>query len=315
VINKILQGDALQVLKTLKDETVNCCVTSPPYWGLRDYGHNGQIGLEKTPELYVDKLVKIFQEVKRVLKKDGTLWLNLGDNYIGGGRGGLEQCGKGSFEESRYKKGQKIGLPTGKVAGYKPKDLVGLPWMVAFALRADGWYLRSDIIWSKKNPMPESVTDRPTKAHEYIFLMSKSSKYYYDADVIKENQVTDINTKANQTFGAAGGKAEKVYGRKVSGKKWEPNGNRNKRSVWQVNTQPYPDAHFAVYPVNLIVPCIKAGCPKDGIVLDPFFGSGTTGEVARRLDRNFIGIELNPEYIILAEKRIEKTKMPLFEAK
>ena len=304
---EIKQGDAIEVLKTIPDQSINTCITSPPYWGLRDYGVEGQIGLEKTPEEYVSKIVEIFREVKRVLRDDGTLWLNLGDSYANAKPGSGGQCklsGAGrNMTEARYTNIKR------DVSSLKPKDLVGIPWMVAFALRADGWYLRQDIIWHKPNCMPESVKDRCTKAHEYIFLLSKNRKYYFDNEAIKETA-----KNANKTISLG----EKSFSkRQAKGAGVEPSGNgksdnytvkeyRNKRSVWTVTTKPFKDAHFAVFPEDLIEPCILAGCPEGGIVLDPFMGSGTTAVVALKHNRNYIGIELNPEYIKIAEKRIEK---------
>ena len=306
--NKIYQGDSLAVLKTLPDEIVNCCVTSPPYYGLRDYGVDGQMGLEETPEKYVGRLVEVFREVRRVLRKDGTLWLNLGDSYNGsGGAGG--DYDKGGLKEGQPKyKGRNID-------NIKPKDLIGIPWMVAFALRKDGWYLRQDIIWSKPNPMPESVKDRCTKAHEYIFLLSKSQRYYYNQEAIKEKAAydgrKDTLMKGSLKYKNGVMPDGQPNSFAVNGhERWNKNENgeyvANKRSVWEVNTKPCSDAHFAVFPQQLIDPCIKAGCPEDGTVLDPFIGSGTTGIVARKQDKNFIGIELNPEYIKIADKRMYK---------
>lgn len=338
-LNKIYQGDCLEVLKTFQDGSVNCCVTSPPYYGLRDYGEDGQIGLEPTPEEYVDKMVKVFAEVRRILKKDGTLWLNLGDSYC------ATATGSGDQKSSTLQGGKKNQIEAGKrpsknnLPGLKPKDLIGVPWMLAFALRADGWYLRQDIIWNKPNPMPESVTDRCTKSHEYIFLLSKSRKYYFDGDAIAtpildqslarlaqdlENQKGSdrVPGKTNGTMKAV----RKQYDPTMSGGGSKINGHNgsfdrdgnliggtmaNKRSVWTVNTMPYSEAHFATFPERLIVDCIKAGCPEDGIVLDPFMGAGTTALVARKLDRNYIGVELNPSYIEIAEKRL-KTTLGLF---
>jgi len=303
-LNKIYNMDCLEGLKQLPDNSINCCVTSPPYWGLRDYGVEGQIGLEETPEEYVSKMVEVFREVKRVLRKDGTLWLNLGDSYVGSGRGPTGRNGIGNQEKRQGFHSPEVVIPT----GLKPKDLVGIPWMVAFALRADGWYLRQDIIWHKPNPMPESVKDRCTKAHEYIFLLSKSKKYYYDAEAIKEKQSGEIKTRR---FSSDGGAKARAMGKHISGgnegtgAKWTDTGYRNKRSVWTVATKPFKEAHFAVFPPDLIKPCILAGCPKDGIVLDPFMGSGTTGMVAAMHQRNFIGFELSQEYCKMAEKRIE----------
>jgi DNA modification methylase len=310
-INKIYQGNALKVLKTFPDESIHCCVTSPPYWGLRDYGVEGQIGLESSPEEYVTKMVEVFREVKRVLRKDGTLWLNLGDSYASGGMsnpsskstlGGGKDLGAAGYSITRK-------IPN----GLKPKDLVGIPWMVAFALRADGWYLRQDIIWHKPNCMPESVKDRCTKAHEYIFLLSKSRKYYYDHEVIKE-PVKEISIRRAEygwncdrpSTKNASMNGEGIHTKKMGTRFVNPDG-RNKRSVWTVTTKPFKEAHFATFPEKLIEPCILAGCPEGGIVLDPFMGSGTTAVVALKHNRNYIGIELNPEYIKIAEKRISET--------
>jgi len=296
-LNKIYNMDCMEGLKQLDDNSINCCVTSPPYWGLRDYGVEGQLGLESTPEEYVAKMVEVFREVKRVLRDDGTLWLNLGDCYNGSGGAG------GDYNKGGLKEGQPK-YPGRKIAGLKPKDLVGIPWMVAFALRADGWYLRQDIIWHKPNPMPESVTDRCTKAHEYIFLLSKSRHYYYDHEAIREPYQSKKEKPRN--------KAAEGYNNSYVGGRWSEGerdyysaGKRNKRSVWTVATKPFKEAHFAVFPPALIEPCILAGCPENGIVLDPFMGSGTTGMVAAIHQRNFIGFELNPEYCKMAEKRIE----------
>ena len=331
-INKILEGNCLSVLKTLPDNSIDCCITSPPYFGLRDYGEIEQIGLEETPEMFVAALIQVFAEVKRVLKEKGTLWLNIGDSYAHSMRqsgiihaGKLAQKSKGQIKEG-FKPLQK---------GYKEKDLIGIPWMLAFALRTNGWYLRQDIIWAKPNPMPESVTDRCTKSHEYIFLLSRSLKYYYDYESIKtpvadasiqrlmqniENQKgsKQVPGKMNGVMKAVSGdrkyKDQSVIGKKLSshsGGFYEDgsivgNGMANKRSVWTVNTIPYSEAHFATFPQKLIVDCIKAGCPENGIVLDPFMGAGTTALVARKLNRNFIGIELNPEYIKIANNRLFK---------
>jgi DNA modification methylase len=310
-LNKIYNMDCLKGLKQLPDNSINCCVTSPPYWGLRDYGVEGQLGLEKTPEEYVAKMVEVFGEVKRVLRDDGTLWLNLGDCYNGSGGAG------GDYNKGGLKEGQPK-YPGRKVVTLKPKDLVGIPWMVAFALRADGWYLRQDIIWHKPNPMPESVKDRCTKAHEYIFLLAKSARYYYDNEAIKEDAKPESEKRYKSTF-YTGKKEMSGQGRPGNAsntpgyKRWT--GKRNKRSVWTVTTKPFKEAHFATFPPDLIKPCILAGCPKDGIVLDPFMGSGTTGMVAAMYQRNFIGFELNPEYCKMAEKRIEPYLMqqPIFE--
>jgi len=310
-INKIYQGNVLKVLKTFPDESIHCCVTSPPYWGLRDYGLEGQLGLESTPEEYVTKMVEVFREVKRVLRKDGTLWLNLGDSYCGTGN-------KGEYKDPKYsdgRNGQKVAL-NNKIKGLKSKDLVGIPWMVAFALRADGWYLRQDIIWHKPNPMPESVKDRCTKAHEYIFLLSKSRKYYYDHEAIKEPAAYDgrkdtlLKGSPKYEKGVVPGQVAHSMAAKGH-ERWKKNERgeyvKNKRSVWTIPTKPFKEAHFAIFPEKLIEPCILAGCPEGGIVLDPFMGSGTTAVVALKHNRNYIGIELNPEYIKIAEKRISET--------
>ena len=297
-LNKIYNMDCLEGLKQLPDNSINCCVTSPPYWGLRDYGVEGQIGLEPTPEEYVANMVEVFREVKRVLRDDGTLWLNLGDCYNGSGGAG------GDYNKGGLKEGQPK-YPGRKIAGLKPKDLVGIPWMVAFALRADGWYLRQDIIWHKPNAMPESVKDRCTKAHEYIFLLTKNSKYYFNSDLIREPNQDKYDgkrgtTKTRTKFQSA----MRTMSDKEEMKKYSTQG-RNKRTVWNVPTKPFKDAHFATFPPDLIEPCILAGCPAGGVVLDPFMGSGTTGMVAAMHQRNFIGFELNPEYCKMAEKRIE----------
>jgi DNA modification methylase len=412
-INHIYQGTAIAILKTFADASIDCCVTSPPYWGLRDYGtalwiggnntcdHKGkpfrtkeninrntgtgvdkknktsfqpfshvcdkcgairiddQLGLERTPEEFVDKMVLIFEEIRRILKPTGTLWLNLGDSYAHS----LRQSGvKYSGVLSQKNKGQiKEGFKP-IAAGYKEKDLIGIPWMIAFALRSAGWYLRQDIIWNKPNPMPESVTDRCTKAHEYIFLLSKSQKYYYDAKSIatpykdktyttfgceskgngdgsglvkSENWANDMPVRKPKQWKTPDGwdtgkgsyasfhkegreKGFKGYEHRGTGDKkltghsgnFDSNGDligdglANKKSVWTVGTKAFKEAHFATYPEELIEDCIKAGCPKNGIVLDPFMAGGTTAVVARKLMRNFVGIELNPEYIKIAEKRL-----------
>lgn len=336
-IFSIIPGDCLTVLRSMPDESVNCCVTSPPYWGLRDYGAEGQIGLERTPEEYVQRMVEVFREVRRVLKADGTLWLNLGDSYQGGNRGGYSRERAGVSKNGGQNASDFGGAPNRfPIPGLKPKDLVGVPWRVAFALQADGWYLRSDIIWSKPNPMPESVTDRPTKAHEYMFLMAKSEHYYYDSEAIKEPFTTDpkenyperakITGRGDQASNNAcpgapqqsksGGfppKQSQLGKRTYTGfnARWdasEDNGTaptgRNKRTVWTICTSPFPEAHFAVYPPSLVEPCVLAGSPEGGTVLDPFAGSGTTGMVALRHGRSFIGVELNPTYCDMARRRI-----------
>lgn len=316
-INTIINGDSLEVIKTLPDNSINCCVTSPPYWGLRNYGVEGQIGLEKTPEEYVGKMVAVFGEVRRVLKADGTLWLNLGDSYANQKTGDTYSGFNDRYfgrETDGGKQAQTVSnADIGRLDfnGLKPKDLVGIPWRVAFALQADGWYLRQDIIWHKPNPMPESVTDRCTKAHEYVFLMSKSQQYYYDNEAIKERTLTKDNSNRNRDIT----KLNNTPGRtKMMGLKTNDYDNRNKRSVWTVATKPFKEAHFAVFPPDLIKPMILAGCPTGGVVLDPFVGSGTTAIVARELGRRFIGIELNPEYADMASRRVGQTTPCLFEA-
>jgi len=327
---RIIQGDARKL--DLPDGSMNMCVTSPPYWGLRDYGHEGQLGLESTPEQYVANMVEVFREVKRVLRDDGTLWLNIGDSYAAQ-RGGTHQPAEtlAGGKHGKTQEGETVNRD--RHAGYNPscnasaiglkhKDLVGIPWMLAFALRADGWYLRQDIIWHKPNPMPESVTDRCTKAHEYLFLLSKSERYYYDNEAMRETAKSTPGaswserkaagaTRGNVAFGGnvGAGTPRGVHGEGVTHNLGNPDGKRNRRSVWTMNTRPYRNAHFATFPPALIEPCILAGCPKGGTVLDPFGGSGTTAEVALTNGRNVVLNELNPEYIKLAEARIaEATK-------
>jgi len=302
------QGEVLDILRTLPDESVNCCVTSPPYWGLRDYGHSDQLGLERTPEEYVARMVEIFREVRRVLKPDGTLWLNLGDSYNGsGGSGG--DYNKGGLKEGQPKYNGR------NIVTLKPKDLVGIPWRVAFALQADGWWLRQDIIWHKPNPMPESVTDRCTKSHEYVFLMSKSAKYYYDNEAIKElanydgrkDEVMKGSDKYANGFvpNTSPQSIAVVAHERWAHKDEEGNRLRNKRSVWTVTTKPFREAHFATFPRDLIRPMIQAGCPADGVVLDPFMGSGTTAIEAIYQGKRYIGIDLNSDYCAMAAKRID----------
>ena len=312
--NYILEGSVFDRLKDIEDESIQCVVTSPPYWGLRDYGEDEQLGLEETPEEFVDNLVKMFREVKRVLREDGTVWLNLGDSYIGGGRG-YDYCKDGTVQMAHIKAGVKYGKPTGKIKGLKAKDLCGIPWRVAFALQSDGWYLRQDIIWHKPNPMPESVQDRCTKSHEYIFLLTKSAKYFYDADAIRE-PVSEISLKRAEygwdcdrpSTKNASMNGKGIHTKKMGNRFVNPDG-RNKRSVWTITTKPYKGAHFATFPPELPELCIKAGSREGEIVLDPFFGSGTTGWVAQRLGRKWIGVELNPEYIKIAEKRFMQMEL------
>jgi DNA modification methylase len=315
-VSVILKGNNLETLKTIPDCSVNCCVTSPPYFGLRDYGipdvtfpdgWKGQHGHEESVELYVQHEVDIFREVYRVLRDDGTLWLNLGDCY----------CSSNGYARAQpdfQRKGRNNAPANGRnlselhQEGLKTKDLIGVPWRVAFALQYDGWYLRQDIIWEKPNPMPESVTDRCTKSHEYIFLLSKNERYYFDADAIKEPCVTyddSIRDRDNS-------KLNNVHGRtREGGLKTNNYTMRNKRDVWSVSTKPFNEAHFATFPPDLIEPCILAGCPEGGTVLDPFGGSGTTGMVAVQNRRNYILCELNDDYINMAEKRIGKVQINL----
>jgi DNA modification methylase len=305
----IHHGSALSVLQGMADKSVHCCVTSPPYFGLRDYGVDGQIGLEKTPDEFVAKLVEVFREVRRVLRDDGTCWVNLGDSYCS--QGG-PQVAQTKWQVNGASDGQNGGASRAAIVGLKPKDLIGIPWRVAFALQADGWYLRSDIIWHKPNPMPESVTDRPTKAHEYLFLLAKSERYFFDSDAIAES----AKYPGDQGFlrGPVDGcdsenvawRAKSQQDRKLAGvdSKTAGKATRNKRTVWTLATQATPDAHFATFPIELPETCIKAACPEDGIVLDPFAGSGTTGLAAIKNGRRFVGIELNVEYIGIARNRL-----------
>jgi DNA modification methylase len=369
-LDNIIQGDALEVLKTLPSESVDCCITSPPYYGLRDYGtanwvggdekcnhlkgdgspksrakstigyaestgHNleswgdvcqkcgairqdKQIGLEGSPEEYVNKLVEIFREVKRVLKDNGTLWLNLGDSYWGSNQGygqkeksatGFQFVGSGQYASSKDRVPQSYKHPN-----LKPKDLIGIPWRVAFALQEDGWWLRQDIIWHKPNSMPESVTDRCTKSHEYIFLLAKSQIYYFDNEAIREPYTQPINRYGGQKL-KANGKSEwdKGTGQQTYRERdMRPDDKgRNKRSVWTVITKPFKEAHFATFPEDLIEPMIKAGTSKGGCVLDIFMGAGTTAVVSKKLGRHYIGIELNPKYVEIAEKRINRVPIRL----
>ena len=366
----IIQGDCIEKLKTLDDKSIDCCITSPPYYGLRDYGtgkwvggnpncphrrlskysdktitghaqtelagnvgdaiyktvcplcgavrEDKQIGLEETPEEYIQKLVDVFHEVKRVLKDDGTLWVNIGDSYWGSGSRGFDFTNTFS-EASKLQQGSKGTINLSNIpklvgttdTGIKNKDLVGIPWMLAFALRKDGWYLRQDIIWHKPNPMPESVKDRCTKSHEYIFLLSKQPQYYFDYEAIQEDAVSkDCN--ANIRFGGNkyGDNKDKHF-QTYSGNEWVPADKRNKRDVWSVTTKAVKEAHFATFPEALIKPCILAGCRVGGVVLDPFFGSGTTGRVAESLNRNYIGIELNPEYVDIGHRRTNNVQLSL----
>lgn len=350
-LNKIYIQDSREFSKNIPSKFVDCIVTSPPYYGLRDYGVDGQIGLEQSPEEFINELVLLFRSCKDALKDDGTLWVNIGDSYWGGkGQSGQKDAdtqesrnlsGKSINSRAQQMGGKGITMPKdGKHPIIKPKDLIGIPWMLAFALRADGWYLRQDIIWSKPNPMPESVTDRCTKSHEYIFLLSKSPKYYYDANSIKtpikdgivqamlqqmKSQKDGPGRKPREGVDSKGGnqassKGIKAYSHRGEGDKkltghsgnFDSNGNligdgfANKKSVWNVVTKPFKEAHFATFPEELIVDCIKAGCRENGVVYDPFMGAGTTALVARKLGRNFIGAELNPKYVEIANARLQK---------
>lgn len=336
-LNQCHFGDCLETLRGMPDGIVQTCVTSPPYFGLRDYGHDGQIGLEATPDAYIAKLVDVFREVRRVLRDDGTLWLNIGDSYARSPTGtDSKKSGLGGWKQTQHEGGKRQNKIVGDL---KPKDLIGIPWLLAFALRSDGWYLRQEIIWHKPNPMPESVTDRCTKSHESIFILAKSEKYYFDNGAIKEpaapssisrwNQDIEgqmgfdrVPGKTNGNMKAVGGRsardsfkrddskrAEVIPGQTVGTHRpdrdeseWDIK-TRNKRSVWTVATTPYKGAHFATFQPALIEPCILAGAPAGGVVLDPFFGSGTTGQVAQALGRHYIGCELNPAYKSLQDER------------
>jgi len=308
----IKTGDCIDVLRSLPEcFRVNCCVTSPPYFGLRDYGHAGQIGLEPSPDEYVAKLVEVFREVRRVLRDDGTLWLNLGDSYGSSGgdifSGFNERYDGTGINGKQSDFGRNVSAIPARDTGLRPKNLIGIPWRVAFALQSDGWYLRSDIIWHKPNPMPESVTDRPTKAHEYLFLLAKSQKYYYDAAAIAEPAESVGPPRRDDGSGDRLHDLGMSKGRAGN----RDDGTRNRRTVWTVPVSPFSGAHFATFPPALIEPCILAGCPEGGTVLDPFGGAGTTGLVADRLQRNALLIELNPEYAQMARDRIHGDA-PLF---
>jgi DNA modification methylase len=345
---RIIPGDCIAGLRTLPDASVHCCVTSPPYWGLRDYGHDGQIGLEATPEAYVARMVEVFREVRRVLRDDGTLWLNLGDSYAGSWgnqgrketRGGqrpvngpmLQRISAKAVHDEECCLDEDCLCDAGLAGGIYPdkkshtgswvndhptlkaKDLVGIPWRVAFALQADGWWLRQDIIWHKPNPMPESVRDRCTKAHEYVFLLTKSQRYFYDAEAVSETAIhQDAKGIPYATRRVMDGNPTVISRQSLE---YDAKPTRNRRSVWTITTKPYGGAHFAVMPADLVEPCIKAGCPEGGTVLDPFAGSGTTLAVAAELGRNAIGCELSPVYIELAERRIKdaRASVALFES-
>ena len=315
-INTIYTGDSLEILKSMPDCFVDCCVTSPPYYGLRDYGVNGQIGLEETPEAYIDKLVEVFHNVKRILQDDGTLWVNIGDSYNGYKGNALNNTNGSKFAGFRNQPTRTSGYGL-ECKDLKPKDLIGIPWMFAFALRADGWYLRQDIIWHKPNPMPESVTDRCTKSHEHIFLLAKSKQYYFDYKAIMEianyDGRKDTRMKGSHKYSQRGitGLAQQTFSARGH-ERWQRGEDgsflRNKRDVWTVTTKPFKEAHFAVFPPDLIRPCILAGSKKDGIVLDPFMGSGTTAVVAIQNSRKYIGCELNSDYVKIAEQRIKEVQ-------
>lgn len=332
----IYHGDCRDLLEYLPSESVHCIVTSPPYFVLRDYNVDGQMGLEPSPDAFVEALVGVLRQCRRVLRNDGTLWLNIGDSYAGSGRGGNPtkksstlQGGHASQEASMVRRTRKPTEISGTArdaavtqhgarganAKLKQKDLIGIPWMTAFALRADGWYLRQDVIWHKPNPMPESVRDRCTKAHEYVFLLSKSSTYYFNSESIQEPATGRPPGNVKPTKGGRNYEKGAVEHRTASGlHNIGARQTRNRRSVWSVSTRPFKEAHFATFPPDLIRPCILASCPEGGVVMDPFFGAGTTGLVASQTGRNCIGIELNPDYIDIAKRRLG-TGIPAIEPK
>lgn len=309
----VLEGDVREVLRSLEAESVACCVSSPPYWQLRDYGVDGQIGLEETPTAFVAELVAVFREVRRVLRADGTLWLNLGDTYMGGRSGGITSvltsqrnhtAARAAWEAASTDKRHR------EAPGLKPKDLVGIPWRVAFALQADGWWLRSDIVWHKPSAMPEAVRDRPTRAHEYLFLLSKSAKYSYDAAAIAEPFTSPraARTKAAAARAFSRRRATATAARQAATELGDDDlpTTRNKRTVWTVPQEPVSDAHFATFPRGLVRPCILAGAPEGGLVLDPFAGRCTTGAVAIDLGRRFLGVEVNPEYAAMGRRVLRR---------
>lgn len=353
--HQIMVGDCLELLRQMPDQSVHCCITSPPYYGLRDYGVDGQIGLEETPAQFIRRLVEVFREVRRVLRADGTCWVNMGDSYAGNrGRGNTDFItGKDRNESAvasalvRSRRRDRAPIPRSDihVPGFKPKDMMGMPWRLAFALQDDGWYLRQDIIWNKQNPMPESVRDRCTKAHEYIFLLSKSRRYYFDQEAILEPCSPNTHARLAQDVAAQVGSERANGGAKTNGNMKavarKSNGvgfghgtdaasrargrvkdntsmdealaimptERNKRSVWTVPTHSFKGAHFATFPPDLIRPCIQAGSPRGGVVLDPFGGAGTTGLVAMQEGRRSILCELNPDYAVLARARLDQAWM------
>ena len=311
-MSKILCGDAAEVLKTLPQGSVNMCVTSPPYYGLRDYGIEGQIGIEQTPQEYIDRLVEVFAEVYRVLNPDGTLWLNISDSYAGSGKGpmSIQVAGNGKNKNLYDMKSRIYEVPK-RWENIKPKDMIGIPWLLAFALRDFGYYLRSDIIWHKTNCLPESVKDRLSKSYEHIFLFAKSPKYYFDYKAIQEpiKEVTASRYKRGRSGKAkySGAQASQGIDRKTDAVTEETRQYKRKRDVWEVSTNTYKmDEHFAMYPERLIGPCILAGSREGDTVLDPFLGSGTTGAVAKRLNRKYIGIDLNGGYLEKVKERISK---------
>jgi DNA modification methylase len=311
---QVIHGDSLSVLRTLPRESVQCIVTSPPYWGLRDYGVDGQIGLEATPEEFIARLVAVFREAREVLREDGVMFVNMGDCYASspcgikkggvsmssGLHGGItSEAYRQTFEQGHAQKRNTI------VPGLKPKDLVGQPWRLAFALQAAGWYLRSDIIWHKPNPMPESVTDRPTKAHEYIFLLSKAARYFYDAEAVRQPLARLWDDSNGGSWAHTENQPRESKAGHHSGAYPKPNPNgANPRTVWPIATEAFPGRHFATFPKKLAERCILAGSRPGDLVLDPFCGSGTTGLVALRHSRRFVGIELNPKYVEMAKRRI-----------
>ncbi len=305
-LNRVFQHSS-EDMSEIPDASVDCCVTSPPYWALRDYGHEGQIGQEPSPEAFIARLISVFAEVRRVLRDDGTLWVNIGDTYS------TKPRGTDDLSTSKTLVGRDLSgwLQSGRIdktkaSGVKEKDLIGIPWMLAFALRADGWYLRSDIIWSKTSCMPESITDRPSKSHEYVFLLSKSKRYYYDADAIREPLAESSVERLAQDVDSQEGSSRANAGGKTNGnmKAVGDLKGANKRTVWSIAPAGYPGAHFATFPPELAKTCIMAGSRSNGIVLDPFMGSGTTAQVALNCGRRFVGYELNPEYHKLIQDRL-----------